>query len=113
MWYSDQRHLSGRGREARRRREEMEALILSRDLLVHNKAGQPHTFSSENGESNIDVTISTRGARTEDWRVMEDAIESDHRLIAEPLVGTPVRYRERGVDWNRFPNMISVHAPSA
>ncbi|CAB3252397.1 unnamed protein product [Arctia plantaginis] len=124
MWHSDQRHLSGRGREARRRREEMEALILSRDLLVHNRAGQPHTFSSENGESNIDVTISTRGVRTEDWRVMEDAIESDHRLIcfelpgrhlggptpiAEPLAGTPVRYRERGVDWDRFRNMISNH----
>ncbi|CAB3258317.1 unnamed protein product [Arctia plantaginis] len=125
MWHSDQRHPSGRGREARRRREEMEALILSRDLLVHNRAGQPHTFSSENGESNIDVTISTRGVRTEDWKVIEDAIESDHRLIrfelpgrrvggptpiAEPLAGTPVRYRERGVDWDRFRNMISHHA---
>lgn len=92
----------------------MEDFIASRGLQIHNVQGEPATFHKVNGESSIDLTLSTRGATIQEWTVHPDASSSDHRLItyhynharqlapnAEPSE-EPKRYRERGVDWDRF-----------
>lgn len=118
LWHSLQRHYSGRGQVVTERRAKMEEFILARQLVVHNREGQLATFSTVNGESNIDVTLATRGTRISGWRVTE-ASASDHRLIvfdvgiddtdslapralsARPPP-EPRRYRDRGVDWARF-----------
>ncbi|KAJ8712621.1 hypothetical protein PYW07_005463 [Mythimna separata] len=116
LWHSAPRHLIGRGREVARRRELVEGFVLAHGLTIHNRPGQPSTFHTINGESNIDVTMSTRGVRVTDWRVHTEASSSDHRLITFRLCGmetrgpapaaessaAPRRFRERGVDWDRF-----------
>lgn len=100
----------------------MEEFILSRDLALHNVEGQPATFSTANGESNVDLTISTRGVVVKDWKVHPEGSTSDHRLItfvvcqstqrvafqcAEPGEELP-RFRDRGVDWEEFEGEIKV-----
>jgi hypothetical protein len=62
----------------------MEALLLSRDLVVHN---QPST--SSNGEANVDVTFSTRGVRVVDLVVHLDASNSDYRMITYSVPVSP------------------------
>lgn len=123
MWHSLPRHYVGRGYRVCERREQMEDFLLARRLTVHNAPDQPFTFATENGESNIDVTVTTAGLRVEGWRVLPDASSSDHRLISYRVVGrqmrergaaregatsgpTPVRFRERGVDWARFRSRV-------
>ncbi|GBP96676.1 Retrovirus-related Pol polyprotein from type-1 retrotransposable element R1 [Eumeta japonica] len=82
--------------------------------------GQPATFAGARGESNIDLTLSTRGVAVNDWSVLEDASVSDHRLIvyrvdgvvrsatcAEPME-EPVRFRDRGVDWDVFERTVQM-----
>lgn len=116
MWFSETRHYIGRGYEINRKRHLMEALILGRDLALHNVAGQPWTFCTVNGESNIDLTLSTRGVRVTNWQVNVGVSSSDHRLITctvediqrasssapvEPTV-VPTRFREHGVIWSKF-----------
>ncbi|PZC70717.1 hypothetical protein B5X24_HaOG215013 [Helicoverpa armigera] len=120
LWHSEQRHYIGRGGETTRRREAMEDFIMAHDLILHNVGNQPPTFATVNGESNIDVTLSTRGVRVDNWRVHEGASSSDHQLITfelgdptrrrpspthargQPSPGEPARFRDRGVDWEQF-----------
>jgi hypothetical protein len=55
----------------------------ARNLFVVNDPAQPPTYSSELGESHIDVTLVT-GALvqyTQSWNVWPEASLSDHRLI--------------------------------
>uniref|UniRef100_A0A2A4JA05 Endonuclease/exonuclease/phosphatase domain-containing protein n=1 Tax=Heliothis virescens TaxID=7102 RepID=A0A2A4JA05_HELVI len=120
LWHSQPRHYSGRGSEITRRREAVEGFIMAHGLITHNASNQPPTFATVNGESNIDVTMSTRGVRVENWRVHEGASSSDHHLITFELgdptcrrsttppnrgllsPGEPRRFRERDVDWEQF-----------
>ncbi|CAH4034187.1 unnamed protein product [Pieris brassicae] len=81
LWYSREDQCEGRGRVAEQRRTAMESFVLSWGLLVHNVQGQPDTFSSPNGSSNIDATLGTRGVRIDGWTVHADLSASDHRLI--------------------------------
>ncbi|CAH2210558.1 jg3738, partial [Pararge aegeria aegeria] len=75
------------------------------------------TFNGPNGESNIDLSLTSRNVRAEEWQVRPSASSSDHRLItfcvrltcgaravpcAEPVEGGPPRFRDNGVDWCRF-----------
>ncbi|GBP65881.1 Retrovirus-related Pol polyprotein from type-1 retrotransposable element R1 [Eumeta japonica] len=118
MWHCERRHYVGRGTEAEHRRQQVEGFILGRNLVLHNGENQPTTFAGPRGESNVDLTMSTRGVTVQDWRVLDGASSSDHRLItcrvggaestvarAEP-VEEPVRFRDRGVDADAFKNMI-------
>ncbi|GBP77290.1 Retrovirus-related Pol polyprotein from type-1 retrotransposable element R1 [Eumeta japonica] len=97
-----------------------EGFIAGRGLTLHNRENQPATFAGAHGESNIDLTLSTRGVEVSDWRVLEEASVSDHRLIvfrvdgaeraatcAEPIE-EPVRFRDRGVDWDEFERVVQV-----
>ncbi|GBP28872.1 Retrovirus-related Pol polyprotein from type-1 retrotransposable element R1 [Eumeta japonica] len=118
MWHCERRHYVGRGSEAEYRRQQVEGFILGLNLILHNRENQPATFAGPRGESNVDLTMSTRGVDVRDWRVLDGAGSSDHRLItcrvggadstvarAEP-VEEPVRFRDRGVDWDAFERMI-------
>lgn len=120
LWHSFTRNYVGRGPDVAARRRAMEDFLLARDLVVQNTPGQPSTFYTANGESNIDVTFTTRGVRVTDWGVREDISSSDHRLLTFQVRGTgdvepapaaessgvPRRFRDRGVDWDRFQAMI-------
>ncbi|CAH4035810.1 unnamed protein product [Pieris brassicae] len=105
----------------------MESFVLSWGLLVHNVQGQPDTFSSPNGSSNIDATLGTRGVRIDGWTVHADLSASDHRLITFVIhLGSasssgqlhqarsseqgmePIRFRDRGVDWDRFRSDLTL-----
>ncbi|GBP96665.1 Retrovirus-related Pol polyprotein from type-1 retrotransposable element R1 [Eumeta japonica] len=120
MWHCERRQYTGRGAEAEHRRQQMECFIAERSLMLHNCEGQPATFAGARGESNIDLTLSTRGVAVNDWSVLEDASVSDHRLIvyrvdgvvrsatcAEPME-EPVRFRDRGVDWDVFERTVQM-----
>ncbi|GBP96988.1 hypothetical protein EVAR_89965_1 [Eumeta japonica] len=85
--------------------------------MLHNCEGQPATFAGARGESNIDLTLSTRGVAVNDWSVLEGF---NHRLIvyrvdgvvrsatcAEPME-EPVRFRDRGVDWDVFERTVQM-----
>lgn len=121
MWHSEWRQRTDRGHDAVRRRTLVEGIILERDLIVHNVAGQPHTFHGPNGKSNVDITLSTRGLSVRDWRVHAGASLSDHQLItfsvltpastpsaARAADDLPVRFRDRGVDWDLFCSTLSA-----
>ena len=60
----------------------VEDLIQSSCLRVWNEGGQPTTFSSAAGRSNIDVTMTNDSdISVLNWRVWEEESMSDHRLI--------------------------------
>lgn len=75
IWYSSTRDERG---------VIIENLITEFDLTVLNEPGSLATFSSERGQSNIDVSIATESVlrHVSNWMVHEDAIDSDHRLIS-------------------------------
>ncbi|GBP97344.1 Retrovirus-related Pol polyprotein from type-1 retrotransposable element R1 [Eumeta japonica] len=120
MLHCERRQYTGRGAEAEHRRQQMECFIAERNLMLHKCEDQPATFAGARGESNIDLTLSTRGVAVNDWSVLEDASVSDHRLIvyrvdgvyrsatcAEPME-EPVRFRDRGVDWDEFERTVQM-----
>lgn len=102
--------------DARRTRERgrvFEECIASNNLLVLNEAGQPATFGSSQGESDIDVTFvsDTLYGKIQDWRVSPGVISSDHRLITwillpEQFGGAPKeksdRYNSTRANWPKF-----------
>ncbi|KAL4718667.1 hypothetical protein ACJJTC_000396 [Scirpophaga incertulas] len=49
----------------------MEAFILARRLRLENAEGQPSAFYTQNGSSNIDLTLTTRGIPVMGWRVLD------------------------------------------
>ncbi|GBP97337.1 hypothetical protein EVAR_103850_1 [Eumeta japonica] len=115
MWHCERRQYTGRGAEA-----QTPAMEQTEGAPLHNRENQPATFAGARGESNIDLTLSTRGVEVSDWRVLEEASVSDHRLIvfrvdgaeraatcAEPME-EPVRFRDRGVDWDEFERVVQV-----
>lgn len=125
IWHCERSQYTGRGLDAERRRTMVEGLILERDLLVHNVAGQPPTFHGPNGKSNVDLTLSTRGVGVEGWEVHEGASLSDHQLITfnlrlserseqPPSIPStlPVRFRDRGVDWDSFRSALHARMGS-
>lgn len=105
MWFSERR--DGRGRK-------VEDSIFANGLVLLNRENQPKTFSTVNGESNIDLTLVTASlARyVKKWEVMEDWSSSDHRAIFIELGETNncvvngdvsgVRWLESRADWEVF-----------
>lgn len=78
MWHSDVRDLRG---------VMLEDFIATNNLYVLNEADQLNTFSSPNGESNIDVSLVTSNMRNliTSWTVMDEVSSSDHRAIVIEL----------------------------
>lgn len=116
LWHCERRQYVGRGPDTEYRKAQMESFIFGRGLQIQNVEGQPPTFHGPNGYSNVDLTLSTRGVTVAEWRVNEGASISDHQLITfrvgtdavrpeprrTPTEDAPRRFRERGVDWERF-----------
>lgn len=61
----------------------VEDLINANDLFIINQAGQPYTFSTANGEDNIDLTVASGQLinRLNSWKVLTNGNSSDHRPI--------------------------------
>lgn len=105
LWFSDKRDLRG---------QKMEDLIFTNGLILLNREGQPKTFSTVNGESNIDLTLATMGVSRyiKKWEVEEDWCVSDHRVIYMELCGTSdrllssdvfnVKFNVLKADWEIF-----------
>lgn len=80
---------SWHSRETDDRGEALQGLIDAHGLVVINTAEQPHTHVNPGwaqegrGETNIDVTLATQdmSSRITEWKVHEDLVLSDHRLI--------------------------------
>lgn len=73
-WYSSITDVRG---------ETLSEFITNNDLYILNEPGRPYTFSSYNGNSNIDLTITNGNAvkLVTEWDVKPDVFTSDHRLI--------------------------------
>ncbi|CAH2083497.1 unnamed protein product [Euphydryas editha] len=121
MWYCERRQYIGRGPDVTHRRESMETFILAHGLRLANVENQPVTFAGPSGSSNIDLTL-TKGTPVTGWRMHENKIDSDHRLITfvvakktengvDSSAGSPdklMRLRDRGVDWAHFEDQIRL-----
>lgn len=101
------------------RGEKLEEMILEQGLRVVNKPNNPPTFSSQSGESNIDITLaSEKVARCiTDWRVDTICTTSDHNLVVlEISLGSSVGmktwttlegYNIRRANWGIFKTMTN------
>ncbi|XP_037299041.1 uncharacterized protein LOC119190711 [Manduca sexta] len=122
-WHCSVQLCRGRRITADRRQSTVEDLITAYSLQVANAEGQPVTFCTVNGESNVDVTLYSRSCHVDEWRVHIGASTSDHRLItfkvSQPTnrrarkecserSKLPPGFRDRGVDWGRFRTMIHL-----
>ncbi|KAG5882491.1 hypothetical protein JTB14_008464 [Gonioctena quinquepunctata] len=86
---------------------EVERFLAEEDMFVLNRPNEPDTFSTVNGTANIDLTIvNSRAHRApHTWKVLEDQVASDHRLIiikigwdpsaVEPDLGPPSNQASR------------------
>ncbi|CAK1590657.1 unnamed protein product [Parnassius mnemosyne] len=119
LWHCDRRHYVGRGQTVEYRRQQMDAFIISHALTLAKMPDKPYTFSGPGGKSNVDLTLTTGDVYLADCRVREGICASDHNLItftakinrpttcAAP-VKEPPRFRDRGVDWDRFRAIIKL-----
>lgn len=105
LWCSDSR--DGKG-------QLLEDFICSNGLVCLNTPGQPSTFCTVNGESNIDVTLVSRElfGWVSGWKVEVDWCTSDHRPLItslylgageqEPVVNGGVCFNLAKADWELF-----------
>lgn len=79
LWYSES--VDDRGRK-------VESFINEKALVIMNRMGQPYTFRSHIGSSNIDITLATKKIARKicDWQVEERATTSDHNAITFNIV---------------------------
>ena len=79
------------------------AMIQETDLIVQNEKSQPPTYETENGESYIDVTLSSQSMSDyiREWKVRRDWTCSDHNAI-EIRIAAPSASDNRLVEANRF-----------
>ncbi|CAH1384141.1 unnamed protein product, partial [Tenebrio molitor] len=62
----------------------LEEFILTNDLHIQNEAGNPATFQTVNGSSNIDLTLSSTDCSLliQSWKVVDGFNTADHRPIS-------------------------------
>lgn len=64
------------------RGDKMEEFIEANNLALLNRAGQPSTFSTLNGQANIDITLTNNFVNLiANWSVEEEWCSSNHRAI--------------------------------
>lgn len=104
MWHSTVRDQRG---------EALEEWIGQHGMVVLNKENNPPTFSTVNGESRIDVTLSGPRVSTqiEKWKVRPDWSTSDHRCIEIQIKNNRVqgrgniklnRFNVKTANWDKF-----------
>lgn len=94
---------------------DIEDFLAESGWLVVNEPGNPHTFSSVNGQSNIDATLVSPNLLScvSGWAVRADWTNSDHRVIEIRMGSTETlatvrkpRYNLRKANWEGFSNVI-------
>lgn len=104
MWYSGRADARG---------NELERMLLTRDLCVLNVEGQPFTFRGyRRQETNIDVTVADKSTErlVKSWTVKDDLELADHRAIIIELSDEAEKARNRiknrfkvkDVNWDAF-----------
>ncbi|KAI5748772.1 hypothetical protein M8J76_001812 [Diaphorina citri] len=102
----------------------LERFISAHDLRVHNTPNLLTTFQSHAGQTNIDVTLSTRDIPVPvvRWNVHDDATSSNHRLITFSLEvdsGTEeadedrMRFNLKDADWGKFGRVLRTKLSQA
>ncbi|KAI5711755.1 hypothetical protein M8J75_002863 [Diaphorina citri] len=102
----------------------LERFISAHDLRVHNTPNLLTTFQSHAGQTNIDVTLSTRDIPVPvvRWNVHDDATSSNHRLITFSLEvdsGTEeadedrMRFNLKDADWEKFGRVLRTKLSQA
>lgn len=63
--------------------DSLEEFIAGKNVYIHNEVGNPPTFSTINGNSNIDLTVTNNVAfpKISAWKVLEKITNSDHNCI--------------------------------
>lgn len=108
LWYNKETDEKG---------EKLEEFVSENDLIIINKEGNPSTFWTVNGSSNIDITLTTKDMRhsIETWQVKDNWTNSDHSCIYfetnnqnknKRAKGTTNRYNIKSADWNKFKKLM-------
>lgn len=73
----------------------VEQFMADNNLFCHNRPNNPHTFRGPRGISNIDITLSSLSLADliQNWSVIPDAVQSDHRAITFDLIHGQTRIR--------------------
>ncbi|GBP42612.1 hypothetical protein EVAR_87163_1 [Eumeta japonica] len=87
LWFCEQRQYTERGPKAKQRRQRMEGFICGFGLVLHNQKGQTRTLVGVREESNVDLTLSTRGVKIENRTVHVGTSSSDHQFITYRVGG--------------------------
>lgn len=101
LWHSDKNDIRG---------DKVEEFIETKNLIILNKKGQSPTFSTVNGEANIDVTLVTNdmASMIKSWSVKDDWCNSDHNIIYFEIISstnvrrkvcTTKRYKLKTAKW--------------
>ncbi|XP_074036728.1 uncharacterized protein [Leptinotarsa decemlineata] len=97
------------------RGEDVLEWVMKKGYLIENDCESPATFSSNRGESWVDLTIS-ESVQVNEWRVCVEETMSDHRMIEFSLMGLPKMRRAlvanvRGTDWAGVEQMMLGYQP--
>lgn len=95
----------------------LKEVLMQSGLHVVNQPSDLMTSSTVNGESNIDLTVSSHGFLGEisGWTVRDDVSTSDHRAIEFTIArvrnrqnrsNEMTRYRVPSADWDKFDDLI-------
>lgn len=119
LWHS--KDLDNKGRESRKRGEELEEWMLQARVEVLNEPSEKYTFCVKGGRSDIDVTFSSGqwDGLSMEWKLKDEMGLSDHSLI-EIVVHTEVnqvgipedvnRWIMKDVDWNSYMDYLMERA---
>ena len=96
----------------------LEQLLLEFNLDLHNKKNEPPTYETENGNSYVDIMISTQSMSKFicNWKVMRSWTNSDHNAIvfrveaskstkAEPAA--TARFNTDKAEWAKFARSLT------
>ncbi|CAL7932991.1 unnamed protein product [Xylocopa violacea] len=99
------------------RGEKLEILIAQRNLFILNTPSDTYTFDSFQGQTNIDVTLTTSSLYNSvtNWEIHDGATTSDHNLITFQIkscktgksdLHTLPRYNLKRANWKRFEQVL-------
>jgi len=112
LWHSRTVNKTGLARG-----KHVENLINDQRLVINNRQGYPETYSRKRmGSSNIDVTLSRGDTNIDDWQVLCDICDSDHRsIIFKISFGVDMTYSKcnndrlniKKADWDKYRQVLA------